>query len=310
MKVVVTGGAGFIGSHLVDAYLERGDEVLVLDDFSAGKSENLEAALRKGARLYPLELPESALVEVLRDFQPDLINHHAAQKSVRDSVEDPQKDARINLMGLLNVLEAARAVSCSQVIFASSGGVIYGEQEEFPAFESHPKKPVSPYGVSKYSSELYLEYYCQQWGFNVTSLRYANVYGPRQDPFGEAGVVAIFSERMKQGEVVKIFGSGKQTRDFVYVDDVVRANLLAGEKMNAYQAYNVGTAQESSVLDLYQNLAEFARYRQSPQFEAAQPGEQLRSSLSYQKIQQKLGWKPETSLAEGLKTTFQCFLSA
>lgn len=307
MKVLVTGGAGFIGSHLVDAYLERGDQVAIIDDLSSGSYQNIESAVKAGAEFYEVSLLSSKTSEIFEKFKPDLINHHAAQKSVRDSVSDPQKDAEINILGLLNLLEAAKKSHCRKLIFASSGGVVYGDQVEFPATENHTKRPMSPYGVSKMASELYLDFYSMQWGFDVTSLRYANIYGPRQDPEGEAGVVAIFSKRMIANEKTIIFGTGYQTRDFVFVGDAVAANLAADKILKGCQAYNIGTARETSVKRLHQILASSAKYTKSVDFEAAKAGEQARSVLSYDLFKSKTGWQPKVAIEDGLRRTFQWF---
>jgi len=308
MKILVTGGAGFIGSHIVDAYLKRGDEVVIIDDLSSGSRNNIESALSQGAKLYECAIQSPEVKEIFESEKPNLINHHAAQKSVRDSVTNPVKDADINLIGLLNILEAGRASGCKKVVFASSGGVVYGEQDTFPATETHSKRPMSPYGVSKMASELYLDYYCMEHGFSAVAMRYANIYGPRQDPDGEAGVVAIFSERMKKSKPTAIFGTGKQTRDFVYVADVVTANLAVDQKVEGFKAFNVGTGVESSVLDLHQILAKISQYPHEVSFEPAKSGEQMRSVLSYGLLQSETGWAPKYDFQSGLKETYQWFV--
>ena len=307
MKVLITGGAGFIGSHLADAYLARGDQVVIVDDLSTGSRKNIEAALKKGAVLYEMKLQSPEIISVVKKEKPDLINHHAAQKSVRDSVSNPQKDADINLIGLVNLMEACRASDCRKVIYSSSGGVAYGEQSQFPATEDHPKEPLSPYGVTKYASELYLNYYVKECGFHAVCLRYANIYGPRQDPQGEAGVVAIFSERMKAGADTVIYGTGKQTRDFVYVSDVVQANLNAEKVLQGFQAFNIGTAVETSVVQLHQHLVSCAGYKKQVRFEPAKPGEQMRSVLSYAAFKKATDWTPQVNLEAGLRQTYQWF---
>ena len=308
-RVLITGGAGFIGSHLADAYLRRGDQVSIIDDLSTGSRDNIENALKLGAKLYEMKLQSPEVLYVLKKEQLDLINHHCAQKSVRDSVTDPKKDADINLLGLINLMEAAVKTPCRKVLYSSSGGVAYGEQKEFPAKEDHPKQPLSPYGVSKYASELYLDYYVQQYGFHATCLRYANIFGPRQDPEGEAGVVAIFCSRMLEQKPTFIFGSGEQTRDFVYVDDVVNANLRAEKIIKGFQAWNVGTAIETSVNTLHQELSKIAGYKLKVIYEAAKPGEQLRSVLSYEALKGASGWEPKTSIIDGLQKTFAWFVA-
>lgn len=309
MKVLVTGGAGFIGSHLVDAYLERGDEVVIVDDLSAGRESNIAGAVKKGAKFVKLDLRSPHLASFLQSENPDLINHHAAQKSVRDSVSDPRNDADINLMGLLSLLEAARSTRCRNILFASSGGAIYGEQLQFPATEEHPKNPLSPYGISKLSSELYLHFYARQYGFRVGSLRYSNVYGPRQDPEGEAGVIAIFCSQLRAEKQITIYGSGEQTRDFVFVADVVAANLLVDKFLTNFHVWNIATEQETSVLQLYHLLNEISGNSGSYQLLAAQPGEQMRSVLSYAELKQR-GWSPKIPLRAGLESTFQAISSA
>ncbi len=223
MKILVTGGAGFIGSNLVDGFLAAGHEVVVVDNLSSGKRQNLNA----GARFYELDIGDPGLGEVFARERFDLVNHHAAQIDVRHSVTDPQSDARTNILGLLNIMENCRRHGVRGVVFASSGGVVYGEPSRLPATETFPKGPLSPYGVSKLASEFYLCYYAQVMGIPYVTLRYGNVYGPRQDPHGEAGVVAIFGEKLLRGETPVIYGDGEQLRDYVFVGDVVRANLLA-----------------------------------------------------------------------------------
>jgi UDP-glucose 4-epimerase len=309
MKVLITGGAGFIGSHLVEKYLARGDQVAVIDDFSTGSKKNIADAMKSNVTVYEMKLQSPEIAEVVRREKPDLINHHCAQKSVRDSVTDPKKDADINLIALLNLMEAVRQTDCRKIIYASSGGVVYGEQSEFPATEEHPKNPMSPYGVTKYASELYLNYYVQQFDFHATCLRYGNVYGPRQDPAGEAGVVAIFSERMKAGKETVIYGTGKQTRDFVFVGDIANANIAAEKTLNGFHAYNVGRAVEVSITEIHDLLARAAGHKTPVKFEAAKPGEQMRSVLSHQALSKATGWQPETSLETGLRKTYEWFLN-
>ncbi len=299
----MTGGAGFIASHLVDAYLERGDQVLVIDDLSSGSKKNLSSK----AELFEISLLDDRVEKIVKNFKPDLINHHAAQKSVRDSVDRPKKDADINIMGLLNLLEAAKKTSCRQVLFASSGGAIYGEQEKFPADEGQVTKPLSPYGISKLASEHYLRFYTESFGFRAVALRYANVYGPRQDPLGEAGVVAIFCSRLLEDRPLTIYGTGEQTRDFVYVADVVKANLLAEKQPSRFLEINIGTQKESSVLDLAKHLTQVSGRNEKIQFEERKPGEQDRSVLDISLAKSVLGWSPEFQFLEGLRQTYQWF---
>lgn len=305
MKILITGGAGFIGSHLADAYLKQGHEVVILDDLSAGSEKNLQGAFKKGARLKVMSLLSDELADFVRSENPDLVNHHAAQKSVRDSVLNPVKDADINLIGLLKLLEACRATSCRKVLFASSGGAIYGEQEFFPATEDHPKRPMSPYGISKLCSEFYLEFYVRHYGFNVGCLRYANIYGPRQDPLGEAGVVAIFCSYLREKKRLNINGTGAQTRDFVFVEDIVSANLRAGDFLNGFQTWNIATGIETSVLKLFSDLKEIAGGG-AYDFQPAQPGEQMRSVLSSE-VFKNMGWAPKVTLRDGLQKTYDSF---
>ncbi len=308
MKICVTGGAGFIGSHLAEAYIKRGDHVLVLDNLSAGSETNLASFRSSKLTFLPLDIRSKEAREKVKEFSPDLINHHAAQKSVRESVNNPMEDADINLLGLINVMEGARESSCRNVIFASSGGAMYGEDPNLPSHEEVPKSPYSPYATSKIASETYFQYYVNLWNFNVTSLRYANVYGPRQDAAGEAGVVAIFMERLLQKKPIEIFGSGLQTRDFVFVKDIVEANLKAGSAMNGFQYFNVGTETETSIKQLSDFVATIteAAFIQ-PQMKEAKPGETIRSCLNTEKIRKALDWKPGTSLQAGLQETAQWF---
>lgn len=301
-SVLVTGGAGFIGSHLVKAYADAGYRVAVVDDLSTGKRQNID----ERAEFFELSVDDKGLAQVFQEIKPTVVNHHAAQASVRRSVEDPAFDARVNIIGSLNVLELARKHDVKKVIFASTGGAIYGEQDYFPADERHEKRPVSPYGAAKASVELYLGYYYAQYGLRYTALRYANVYGPRQDPLGEAGVVAIFSRLMLQGKQAIINGDGLQTRDFVYVGDVVAANLAA--TTSAFiGAANIGTGVETSVLALFGLLAAAASSEEEPVFGPEKRGEQRRSVLGAGLAGEELGWRPQMHLADGLKQTVQYF---
>ncbi len=305
-SVLVTGGAGFIGSHVADAYLAAGFSVTVLDDLSTGRRENLP----RGARFVRADVgsPEARALVGGGDFT--VLNHHAAQMDVRVSVTDPALDARINLLGLLNLLEGARRGGVRRVIFASSGGVVYDERGSLPHREEAPKLPVSPYGVSKLGSEYYLAVYASLYGMEVVSLRYANVYGPRQNPHGEAGVVAIFGSRMRAGKGLTIFGDGEQTRDYVFVEDVARANLAAtrapGSAMESIDAvaFNVGTGVETSVKQLARMMLEAAGRTVPLTHEPARAGELLRSALDCAKAARAWDWRPAVSLAEGLKRTY------
>jgi UDP-glucose 4-epimerase len=300
--VLVTGGAGFIGSHLADAYIAQGHRVIVIDDLSTGRPENINPK----AEFYRIGLSDEELPAVFEKAKPTIVNHHAAQASVRRSVEDPAFDAQVNVVGSLRVLELARTHGVRKVLFASTGGAIYGEQDYFPADEKHPQRPVSPYGAAKAAVEIYLDYYAARCGLAYTALRYANVYGPRQDPHGEAGVVAIFSQQLIAGERPTINGDGLQTRDFVFVEDVVAANL-AGTASDFIGAVNIGTGIETSVLALFGLMKEASGAAVEPQFGPAKPGEQLRSVLEAGMAGAKLGWKPRVGLVEGLAQTVEFF---
>jgi UDP-glucose 4-epimerase len=305
-KVLVTGGAGFIGSHVAERYLAEGFEVTVLDDLSSGRRENVPP----GAAFVQADVGSAEARELAaRGFT--ILNHHAAQMDVRVSVEDPALDARTNLLGLLNLLEGGRAGALRRVVFASSGGVVYGESDALPHPETAPKLPVSPYGVSKLASEFYLAAYAQLHGFEAVSLRYANVFGPRQNPHGEAGVVAIFGNRMLRGQALTIYGDGSQTRDYVYVGDVVNANLHATRwpvsPVAAIDdvAVNVGTAVETSVTQLAQAMLSATGVTVPVEHAPARPGELQRSAVSIEKAGREWGWRPEVALGEGLKRTYE-----
>ena len=302
MKILVTGGAGFIGSHVVDAYVAAGHEVLVVDDLSTGKRENLNPA----ARFYELDIGDAKVVELIRDERPGVLNLHAAQMDVRRSVADPIFDAQVNVLGTINLLEAARRANVRRVLFVSSGGAVYGEQERFPAPEDHPTNPVSPYGVSKRAGELYAFFYQTEYQIPFVALRYANVYGPRQDPHGEAGVVAIFTQRMLRSEPVTVNGDGRQTRDYVYVGDIVRANLLALES-TATGPFNIGTGIETDVNELARLLVAASGSTSAVRHGPAKQGEQRRSVVDARRAAEVLGWRPETPLAEGLRRTVDWF---
>ena len=302
MKVLVAGGAGFIGSHVCDHFARAGHEVIALDNLSSGKKENLPSSVP----LAVLDIRSAEAAALIASEKPYAICHLAAQMDVRKSVEDPRFDAEANILGLLNILEASRRSGVKKFIFSSTGGAIYGEQDVFPATEAHPTRPVSPYGVSKAAGELYLGYYRVQYGLASTALRYANVYGPRQNPHGEAGVVAIFSRRLVVGETCQIFGPGKQTRDFVYGLDVARANLLALQS-DFVGAVNIGTGIETDVNTLYSLLCEAAGVSLGPVHLPAKPGEQLRSSIDNALAKRVLGWQPTVGLKEGLRQTIEFF---
>jgi UDP-glucose 4-epimerase len=296
VRAVVTGGAGFIGSHVVDALLTRGDDVHVLDDLSRGRRENLprRAHLREGDLRRDAE-------SLLRNVRPDVCFHLAAQIDVRVSVEHPDVDAGVNVLGTLRVLEAALAVG-AKIVFSSTGGAIYGECDG-PAREDHPRRPLAPYGVSKLAGEEYLAAYNRLYGSTHVSLRYANVYGPRQDPHGEAGVVAIFMSALREGLTPRIFGDGSQTRDYVYVGDVVEATLAAAEHSGG--VFNVGTGVETSVRELYDRAQRVAGVERQPELAEARPGELQRSVLDASLAAHELGWTPKHSLDDGLAATWE-----
>lgn len=303
MRVLLTGGAGFIGSHIAQSLLARDHEVTVVDDLSSGKRENVP----KGAVFYERDI-RSGCAEVFEEFVPEALCHQAAQMDVRRSVREPHFDAEVNVLGTLRLLENCLKHQVKKVVFASSGGAIYGEQREFPAPEEHPQYPISPYGVSKLAGERYLHFYQTQYGLSYLALRYANVYGPRQDPHGEAGVVAIFCANLAAGRPSTINGSGEQTRDYVYVKDVAMANVFALEGESLFGAYNIGTGVETSVNELYEILRETSgRTDLAPAHGPAKPGEQLRSSVDPAKASRVLNWHPQTDLAAGLKQTLSFF---
>ncbi len=304
MDVLVTGGAGFIGSHVADMLVERGHCVDVMDNLSAGRREYVPDE----ATLHVLDVRSEAAADLVRARSFDALVHHAAQIDVRASVEDPTHDAGVNVLGLLNLMEAGRRGSLQNVVFASTGGAIYGEPEYTPQDETHPERPVSPYGVAKLSAEHYLQYYARQFGIDVVSLRYANVYGPRQDPTGDAGVVAIFVGEMLGGTQPVINGAGDQTRDYVYVADVARANVQALDHEGC-NLVNIGTAQETSVTDLFRLIKATTGADVAEKHGPSLPGEQKRSVLDYAKAQSVLGWKPETPLRKGLGKTVEWFSS-
>ncbi len=300
--VCITGGAGFIGSHLADAFVGEGCRVLVIDDLSSGRRENLPAA----AELHQLDIRSREAADLVAGSGADVLIHHAAQMDVRRSVADPVFDADVNVVGSLNLFEAARRGGVGQVLFASTGGAIYGEQEVFPAGEDHPVRPVSPYGVSKLAVERYLYFYHVSYGLDAGCMRYANVYGERQNPHGEAGVVAIFLDRLLSGDVPRINGDGLQTRDYVHVSDVVKANLAAvGRK--GFLTYNVGTGVESSVVELYRELNRALGLDVTPDHGPPAAGEQRRSSIDPSRLHAELDVDAPLVLADGFKRTAAWF---
>jgi UDP-glucose 4-epimerase len=296
--ILITGGAGFIGSHLADDALARGERVVVLDNLSTGRRENVPA----DATFLQRDLLDAGLDELLADERVDTVNHHAAQANVRVSIEDPVADARVNVLGGLALIAACRRAGVRRFVFASSGGTVYGTQDVFPCDEDHPKRPASPYGVAKHAFELYLESFRQTGDLEPVVLRYANVYGPRQWPKGEAGIVAILAEALLAGETPRIFGDGEQTRDYVHVDDVVAANRAA-YATDRLGAYNIGTGVETSVNELYRLVARELGSTIEPRHVAAVEGELRRNALDASRIERELGVAIGTGLAEGLAKT-------
>ncbi|MDD5621985.1 MAG: NAD-dependent epimerase/dehydratase family protein [Actinomycetota bacterium] len=303
MKILITGGAGFIGSNVADGLLEKKHEVAIVDDLSNGKKENIP----EEAGFYRCDIRSKKLYSIFKAEKPDVVIHNAAQLSVRVSVEDPLMDADINVIGGLNVIQACHTYNVKKIIFASSGGTVYGEQKYFPADEEHPTRPISPYGVAKLTTENYLYYFYKTYGLNYISLRYGNIYGPRQDPYGEAGVVAIFSSKIIKGENPTINGDGLQTRDYVYVRDVVDVNIRAMES-DFTGSMNVGTEKETTVMELFKILREVSGESDVEEVHGpSREGEQRRSQLSYGLAKKILGWQPRMSLGEGLKITYNWF---
>jgi UDP-glucose 4-epimerase len=306
MKALVTGGAGFIGSNLTDALLARGDEVIVVDDLSTGKRENLDGALAAGAKLVEADIRDRAALEDLAGAEkPEVVFHLAAQIDVRKSIADPAFDASINVGGTANVLEAARVAGSRRIVFSSTGGAIYGEGEgqELPLAEDAPLAPEAPYGQSKFAGEGYLALYERLYDLSTIPLRLGNVYGPRQDPLGEAGVIAIFCGKLRAGERPTVFGDGKQTRDYIYVGDVVTAMLAAAES-EATGPVNIGTGVETDVLELVQALGELGSSENfEPDLAPPRTGEVARISIDPARAERELGWTPQMGLSEGLRVT-------
>lgn len=302
MKILVTGGAGFIASHIVDAYIGAGHEVVILDNFTTGREVNINPR----AVVYRCDIRDKAEVDrIFAENSFDLVNHHAAQLDVRVSVADPQFDAAQNIIGTLNLLQACLATGVRRFVFASTGGAVYGEQEYFPADEAHPTNPMSPYGVTKLSVEKYLGYYRKVHGLESVIFRYTNVFGPRQNPHGEAGVIAIFCDRMFRGEQPVINGDGEQTRDYVYVGDLVRAHMLALDYLETKgsNTFNLCTATETTVNGLFHILNDMLGGTFEERHAPAKPGEQLRSVCSFERANRELGWTPEVDLRRGLEET-------
>lgn len=307
MRALVTGGAGFIGSNLVDALLDRGDEVTVVDNLASGKRRNLDGALSRGAAFEEADIRDAdRMRSVLAAARPDIVFHLAAQIDVRRSIEDPAWDAGVNVVGTINVLEAARLSGVKRVVNTSTGGAIYGEAEVMPTPETSLPQPMAAYGQSKYCAEAYCGWYERLYGLSSVILRYGNVYGPRQDPHGEAGVVAIFCGKVLSGETPLIYGDGRQTRDYTYVGDTVAANLAAAAHPEAHGAYNIGTGTESTVIDVLSALRQAAGLGDdelAPQFAPARTGELQRSSLDVTRARVELGFTAETDLVTGMRPT-------
>ena len=302
MRALVTGGAGFIGSNVVDGLLARGDEVTVIDNLATGRRENLDQAIANGARFTERDIRDpNELEAAFSEAQPEVVFHLAAQIDVRKSAADPAFDARVNVEGTINVLQAARAVG-ARVVNTSTGGAIYGEAQQIPAPESHPNAPEAPYGQSKFAAEGYCELFQRLFGLSTVSLRYGNVYGPRQDPLGEAGVIAIFCGKVRSGERPVVFGDGLQTRDYIYVDDVVAANLAASGS-DVTGPVNIGTGVETTVLDLVEALAPHAQADFTPDMQPERPGEVRHIAIDATRARETLGWEARVPLGDGLERT-------
>ena len=304
MKILVTGGAGFIASQIADAYILEGHEVHILDNLSTGFEKNINPK----AIFINSDITSQSILSLFKKERFDVVNHHAAQIDVRKSVNDPIFDANTNILGTINLLQAAVKTGVKKFMFASTGGAVYGEQEYFPADEKHPTNPVSPYGITKLCIEKYLFFYKIEYKLNYTILRYANVYGPRQNPFGEAGVVAIFTNKLLKNENPIINGDGEQTRDYVFVEDVVKANVIALND-NTSDIYNIGTGVETSVNELFAKLNQISGSKASEKHGPAPKGEQARSVITSDKLYKKFNWKPSIKIEEGLKKTFESFKS-
>lgn len=302
MRILVTGGAGFIGSHIVDRYINEGNEVIIIDDLSTGKKENINPQ----ARFHHIDIRDKGMEAIFEKERPEIVNHHAAQMDVRRSTENPAFDADVNIIGTINLLENSVKYGVKRFIFASSGGAIYGEQKDFPAGEEHQQFPLSPYGVSKLAGEKYIHYYSKNFGLRYISLRYSNVYGPRQNPEGEAGVVAIFIGRLLKGKEPVINGDGEQTRDYVYVDDVVEANISA-TRSETEGSFNIGTGIETSVNKILSNLIDITKVDIKGIHGPPKKGEQRISVLDCSKAIKSLGWKPKVTLEDGLRRTVLYF---
>lgn len=305
MKIMVTGGAGFIGSNIVDAYIRAGHQVVVVDNLASGRFSNLNPEVK----FYQMDIRSDQLGKVFEQERPEVVNHLAAQMDVRRSVADPLYDADVNVRGAVNILEFARKFNVQQVIYSSSGGTVYGEPEYFPCDENHPIRPICQYGATKYMMEMYLYMYRFMYGLNYTVFRYPNVYGPRQDPKGEAGVVAIFTGQMVRGEQVVIHGDGQQERDFVFVQDVAAANVLALGHREGGQVYNLGAGEPTSVNQIFAALQQVTGYDKAPQYGPARLGETRKIYLDATKARLELGWQPAVDLVTGMQMTVDYYKS-
>lgn len=302
MKILVTGGAGFIASQIADAFIAEGHQVVILDDLSTGFEKNINSK----AKFVKANICDKNIYKLFEEEKFDVVNHHAAQMDVRRSVKDPEFDATTNILGTINLLQNCVKFGVKKFMFASTGGAVYGEQDYFPADEKHNTQPKSPYGISKLAVEKYLYFYNSEHKLKYTILRYANIYGPRQNPFGEAGVVAIFSTKLLKGEQPIINGHGKQTRDYVFVGDVVRANLLTLND-EVSDIYNIGTGIETDVNQLFRYLNDITKSNKEEKHGPTAAGEQLRSVITSDKIFNKFSWRPSTKLEDGLKLTVDFF---
>jgi UDP-glucose 4-epimerase len=321
-KILVTGGAGFIGSHLVDALIERGHRVVVIDNLSTGKKENINPprTCSGGIKFYKIDICSPKIGEIFKKEKPEICFHFAAQINVRKSVENPLFDAKVNILGSLNIIQnfireirsqirvnSPKLNSCkfAKFIFASTGGAIYGEAKKIPTPENYPENPISPYGIAKLTVENYLKFYKANFGLQFISLRFSNVYGPRQDPKGEAGVVAIFIDKLLKREGPTIFGDGNQTRDFIFVEDVVSACLKAMEYKGKKEIFNIGTGIETSINEVYQIISKLLKTKIKPKYAPEKPGDLKRSCLDISLAKRELKWKPKYNLEEGVKKTIE-----
>ncbi|OJX39552.1 MAG: UDP-glucose 4-epimerase [Chloroflexi bacterium 44-23] len=303
MKILVTGGAGFIGSNVVDEYIRNDHEVVIVDSLETGRVSNINPL----AKFYKMDIRDSHLEDIFAKERPTVVNHHAAQMDVRRSVKDPVYDADVNVLGALNVLELSRKYNVKRMLYSSSGGTVYGEPVYLPCDEKHPIRPICPYGATKYIFELYLDMYQGMYGLDYTVFRYPNIYGPRQDPHGEAGVVAIFTGQMLRNEPITINGDGKQERDFVFVQDIARANRIATETQVGSGVFNLGSGVATNVNEIFTELKSITNYPNAAHHGPAKLGETRTIYLTYDKAKEELGWLPEVSLEQGLRKTVEYF---